>query len=333
MAEVLTIVALLMGAACVLADQGNIIRALVYLPRYARPMSPMFGTFTLVMGAYLFASCVFLYLSARRDAAICARVPGRLQFFHRLWAAGYRDTPAERKRHSRASFWLAIAILPLLITAHSTLGLIFGLQIGRPGWLSALQAPGFVILAGASGIGLLIVVAAAVRRVLGETERLSMEAFRWLGNGLMILIMIYLYFLVVEILGTHYQGSEVELLVSHDLLWGRYAPIFWSSVAGLAIPAALLLWQTMSNRYSIWLLVVCGLLVNLAAIGKRYVLVVVSQTSGTLLPYGSGSYSPTWVEYGLIIGLFGLGTLMFIGFMKIFPIIELPETDKEAADA
>ena len=37
---------------------------------------------------------------------------------------------------------------------------------------------------------------------------------------------------------------------------------------------------------------------NLAAIGKRVLIVVPSLVSGALPPYGEGSYRPTWVEYG-----------------------------------
>ena len=40
-----------------------------------------------------------VYLDGRRDAAVLAKVPGRLQGFHRLWAAGYRNIPAEHERH------------------------------------------------------------------------------------------------------------------------------------------------------------------------------------------------------------------------------------------
>lgn len=329
MAEVLTIVALILAAFSVLADVGNPVRALVNLPKYARPGSPFFGTFTLVISGYLFASIVFLYLDSRRDAALCARVPGRLQGFHRLWAAGYRDTPAERARHRRASFWLAVAIVPLLVTAHSTLGFVFGLQIGRPGWHSALQAPAFVLLAGVSGLGLLILTASMMRRALDERERLSPAVFRWMNNLLMVLILAYLYFWVVEVLSSVYQGGEVDVRVEHALFDGRYAWLFWLSLGLLVVALALLVWQYFQPRYTLVAGATSGLLVNLAAIGKRYVLVVPSQTHGTLLPYGPGSYSPTWVEYGVIVGLFALGTLLVAGFMKVFPIMELPESEEE----
>ena len=187
MAEVLTVVSLILGGLSIIADVGRPLRAVVNLFRYARPGSPFFGTFTLVISGYLIGSLVYLYLDGRKDAAALAKIPGRLQGFYRIWAAGYKDTPAERERRSRSSFWLAIAILPLLVTAHSTLGFVFGLQVGRPGWFSGLQAPGFVALAGVSGVGLLIVMAAVARSVLGVKDQLPKEIFGWLGNFLLVL--------------------------------------------------------------------------------------------------------------------------------------------------
>lgn len=331
MAEVSTVVALILAAFSILADVGNPIRAITNLARYARPGSPFFGTFTLVISGYLFSSLVYLYLDSRRDAAVCARTPGRLQGLHRRWAAGYRDTPAERERHRRVSFWLAIAIVPLLVTAHSTLGFVFGLQVARPGWYSALQAPAFVVLAGVSGLGLLILLAGIMRRVLGDRERLNTDVFRWLNNLLLVMIVAYLYFWVVEVLSTVYQGGEGEVTVTRTLFLGHHAWLTWLSLGLLLVPLALLVWQYFLPRYALLAGVASGVLVNLAAIGKRYLLVVPSQIHGTLLPYGHGSYSPSWVEYGVIIGLFALGTLLFAAFMKIFPIIELPEAEKEGA--
>ncbi len=326
MAEVLTVIALILGAFSILADVGRPLRAILNLFRYARPQSPFFGTFTLVISGYLFASLVYLYLDGRRDAALLARIPGKLQGFYRAWAAGYRDTPAERERHERASFWLAIAILPLLVTAHSTLGFVFGIQVGRPGWFSALQAPGFVLLAGVSGVGLLIVIAAILRKVLNVPDQLSPQVFRWLANFLMVLTVAYLYFVIVELLTTTYAAHYHEVEVSRALLVGEYAWLYWASLAFLVVPFLVLFAQFITQRYNIPLIVLSGMLVNLAAIGKRYLIVVPSQTHGTLLPYGTGAYAPTWVEYSIVLGLFALGALLFVLFVKLFPIMEVPET-------
>lgn len=325
MAELLAVISLILGGLSVMVDVGKPLRALINLPLYGRPMSPFFGTFTLVISGYLFASLVYLYLDGRRDAALCAeRSEGALRKFYRLWAAGYRDTPAERERHDRATFWLALGIVPLLVTAHSTLGVVFGLQIGRPGWYSALQAPGFVILAGVSGIGHLIIIAAVFRWLLDEPARLNMRLFKWLGNVLMVLTAVYLYFMVVEWLTATYQPQHHELTVSRAILTGVYAPIFWLSVAALVVPFVLLFLQFLSGRYSIGVTVLSAILVNVAAIGKRYLIVVPSQTHGALLPYSAGHYFPSWIEVSVVLGLLGLGALLYILFIKVFPIMEVP---------
>lgn len=332
MAEVLTVVSLILAALSTLADLGQPLRGIVNLFRFARPQSPFFGTFTLVISGYLFASVVYLYLDGRRDAAHLARVPSRLQWLHRWWAAGYRDTVAEQERHRRSSFWLAIAIIPLLITAHSTLGFVFGLQVGRPGWYSALQAPAFVVLAGASGIGLLLVLAAVVRRTLGQESRLNGEVFATLGRFIMVLLLAYLYFMAVELLTATYMGGEHERRVSDAILIGDYAWVYWSSVILLVLPLVALVWQATNKKWSVGLLVACGVAVNLAAIGKRFLIVVPSLTKGTLLPYAPGSYSPTVVELGIVLGLFALGALLLGVFAKAFPIMELPEEERKEVE-
>jgi Ni/Fe-hydrogenase subunit HybB-like protein len=393
-AELMAIISLLMGSLSILPDVGQPLRALLNLPLYARPQSPLYGDFTLIVAGYLFASLVYFYLAGRRDAAILTQKKTPLQWFYRLWAAGWRDTPQERARHERVSFFLALAILPLLVTAHSTLGFIFGLMVGRPGWFSALQAPGFVVMAGVSGVGMLILIAACLRRALGETERLSERVFRWLSTFLMVLVLVYLYFMVVELLTSTYTGHSHEVQLTLSLLWGEYAWLYWGAVGALvgsvvviilprlprpqalpafqprfayatgmatAIAAAIvfnerlpfvphvhvfahpalerglavvslglgalfvlslvpLLW-----RSSIASAVVAGLLVNVAAIAKRVLIVVPSQTHGGLLPYGTGSYTPTWVEYSIVVGLFALGTLLYSIFVKVFPIMEIEE--------
>lgn len=326
MAELLTIIALILGALSIMADVGRPLRALLYLPMYGRPMSPFFGTFTLVISGYLFASLVYFYLDGRKDAAICARRgKGALQKFHQFWAAGYKNTASEQDRHERATFWLAIAILPLLVAAHSTLGVVFGLQVGRPGWHSALQAPGFVILAGVSGIGHLIILAALFRAFTGDKQKIGIDAFKWLSNILMLLTIIYLYFMAIEWLSVSYASSEKEALIAKEMITGRYAGIFWVSVGSLALSALLLFVQFLNGKYSIGVAVVAGILVNVAAIGKRYLVVIPSQTHGALLPYGPGTYVPSWVELSVVLGLLGLGSFLYILFVKVFPITEVAE--------
>lgn len=325
MAEALTVFSLPMAAIAVLADLGQPERAILNLTKYVRPEAPFFGTFTLVISGYLFSSMVFMFLSGRADAALCAKQPSKLQWFYKMWASGYSDTPEERERHSRITWWLSMTILPLLVVAHSTLGFIFGIQGGRPGWYSALMAPAFVTLAGVSGIGFVIIIAAAVRQTLGLKKEINAEAFRFLSNMLWVLCCIYLYFTVAEFLTANYAAPGHEAAVSKSLITGQYAPIYWTAVGLLFITFLTLLFQFIRHRVSIPIAVAAGFAVNIAAFAKRFIIVVPSQTVGTVLPYVKGYYWPTWVEWGVVAGLFGLATLIYIIFAKIFPIMEISE--------
>jgi molybdopterin-containing oxidoreductase family membrane subunit len=333
MAELLTIISLLLAGIIILVDLGQPGRGIINLFQYARPMSAFFGTFALVIAGYLFASLVYFYLDGRRDAAIHARRLGRWQWFHRLWAAGYRDTESEKERHRHVSWWLALAILPILVIAHSTLGLVFGVQAGRPGWYSALQAPGFVILAGVSGMGLIIVIAGIMRTVRKFRERLPLKTFALLGNMTWVLAIAYIYFIIVEILVATYASGVAETAVTTQLLSGSYAPIFWGATGLIVLSFGLLFGQFARHRYSIGLIVTSGILLNLAALGKRFLIVAPSLTDGNLLPYGAGIYTPSWVEYSIILGTLALGALTYALFIKVFPIMSAQESTKEAGDA
>ncbi len=329
MAQALTVVAVLLSGLAVVADLGQPGRGMINLLRYARPQSPFFGTATLVTVAFLAATITYLYLGGRRDAALLASRPSRLRGFFRAWAAGYRDTPEERDRYSRTTFWAALLVLPLLVLGLSTQGFVFGVQGAAAGWYSALQPPMFLVLAGVSAFGFLIVVAAAARWLLNLQGELPLPVFAWLGNTLAWLVLVSLYLIATETLTAGYSAREQEAEVTGALLTGDYAWLFWS-VAGLfALSFAILFIQMLAGgRVNVGLLVLAGVLVNIAAIGKRFLIVVPSQTHGRLLPYEVGTYAPTWVEYSVVVGLLALGALMFVAFFRLFPIVAIASREE-----
>ena len=331
-AELLTVGSLMVGLLAVLIDLGHPIRGVVNMMLYARPQSAFFGTFTLVAGGVLLSSLAYLYLGGRRDAAIMAQKPSRLQWFHRLWAAGYTDTEGEKARHRQVMFWLSVGIVPLIVIALSTEGLVFGIQVGRPGWFGSLQGPDFLVLAAASGLANLLVLAAITRKVLGDSERIGTAPFKWLGRFLLGASAVALYFMIVELFTLLYATPENERLLADALLRGSYAWIFWLSLALMVTGLAILVVQAATRKWQIAPLVVASVFISTAALAERYLTVIPSQTHGMLLPYEPGSYFPNWVEFAVVAGLYALGALLIGLFMKAFPI--LPLLDEEVtADA
>ena len=328
-AELLTVGSLMVGLLAVLIDLGHPIRGLVNMLLFARPQSAFFGTFTLVAGGVFLASLAYLYLGGRRDAARLARTPSRLQWFHRLWAAGYTGTEEEKDRHQRVMFWLSVGIVPLIVIALSTEGLVFGIQVGRPGWFGSLQGPDFLVLAAASGLANLLVLTAIVRRVVGDWKRIGEGVFKWLGRFLLAATAVALYFMVVELFTLLYATPADERQLADALLKGDYAWIFWLSLSLMVAGLGLLIWQAATRRWRVGALVAASMAISTAALAERYLTVIPSQTHATLLPYETGSYFPNWVELGVVAGLYALGALLIGLFMKVFPIISMRDEGEE----
>lgn len=324
LAVLLTVNSLVVGVLAVLLDLGDPIRGIVNMFLYVRPQSPFFGTFTLVAVGVLLSTLIYLYLDGRRDAGELAKIDSGLTWFHRLWAMGYKDTESERRRHQQTMFWLSIFIVPLVLIALSTEGLVFGIQVGRPGWYGALQAPDFLVLAAASGLANVIVLSAIVRRALrAEGDYIDGGAFRWLGSLLLVATGAALYFQIVELFTLLYATPGSERRLAEALLRGPYAWIFWVGIGLLVLGLVLLVVQATRRNWSVGWLVVAGIAISTAALAERYLTVIPSQTHGMMLPYEPGSYFPTWVEFAVVAGLFAFGALLLGLFMKVFPIIPL----------
>lgn len=322
---VLTIISIPLGGLAIMADLGQPERGIVNIIRFVSPHSPFFGDFTLVIAGSLIASLLYLFLTGRADAAICAREPSRLQWFYKLWASGYKGTPQETARHSNTLRWLGLAIIPLLVVAQSTLGSVFGIQGGRPGWFGAIQAPLTIVIAAVSGIGFLIIIAGVLRKTLNLKEQFNPAVFRWLGNLLWLLVSGYLALMVLELLAANYASPSTDAAVADQLLTGQYAGVFWGGTVLMLAALAVLFVQFAFSRYSIGLTVLAGVMVNIGAIAKRFFTVVPSQSYGTPLPYIHGFYWPTWVEWAVVLGIFALGVLVYAVFVKIFPITEIAD--------
>lgn len=328
---VLALAGIFVGGWSIIADVGQPLRAIVNILRYARPMSPFFGTFTIGVVLAFAVLIVFLFLDSRPDAAKLAKTKTRWNGLLRLAAAGYTDTPAERKRRQQVSRALGAVLIIVGVVAASTSGFVFGVQQGRPGWVSALQAPGSVVLAGVAGTALAVLIATVVRSSLAEGKRIDGRSFAWLNGLLLAFTGVATYFVLVEVISSGYVARQDAKAVTDAIITGRYAWLFWLSNGLFMVTVVGTAWQLARRRYNTGFTVGLAVLAGFAALGKRYLLVVPPLTHGRLLPYSEGSYTPNWVEYLVVIGLVAVAIGFFMVFMKLFPILAL-EQPTNAAD-
>ena len=321
MAEVLTLVALPMAALSIVFDVGRPDR-IFNLLEFGRFQAPMLWDLSAIT-TYFIATIVYLYLSLRGDIdELALRIPRREWFYKRL-AMHYEGTETEKEKHKQTLWWLAVAIVPIMVTVHSVVSFVFGLMIARAGWYSTIFAIYFVVGAIVSGVAAVYSLAWMFRRLYKWQSLITDEVLKGISWALRNVLIIYIYLWIAEELTTNYMGPSAELRVS-DFLWsGPYAPIFWSLVIiGFGIPAVILLKPVFAkNTFNPTLTFIASIILNVAFWVKRFTIVVPSLLNPPL--YQTGIYIPTITEISIILGTFWMAGLLYVAFVKIFPIVEL----------
>ena len=321
MAEVLTMVALPMAALSIVFDLGRPDR-IFNLLEFGRFQAPLLWDLTAIT-TYFMGTIVYLYLSLRGDIdELAHKIPSREWFYKRL-AMGYEGTASERETHTKTLWWLAVAIVPIMVTVHSVVSFVFGLLISRSGWYSTIFAIYFVVGAIVSGIAAVYSLAWIFRWFYKWQALITDEVLRGISWALRNVLIIYIYLWIGEELTTRYLGSPTDIRVNDFLWYGPYAPLYWTMViVGFAIPALIMLQPVFGKRtFHPALTFAASIILNVALWVKRFTIVVPSLLNPPL--YQTGVYMPTTTEIGIMLGTFWMATLLYLAFIKLFPIVDL----------
>ena len=237
--------------------------------------------------------------------------------------------------------------LPIAILVHTVTAWIFGLQIAREGWHSAIMGPLFVASAMDSGLALLLIALAWMnRRGIWETSKKLMGM---LAGLLATCIAVDGYMVGCELLTTGYPGSEGGWHVLSQMFFGATAPYFWIEIiVGVLIPFTILVFA--KNRQKTGLIVFSSACVVVGVFCKRVWLLFSSfitpntfggpglidgtsaATSGMDVWAATSWYAPSWVEYAVLLGVIALGALAFLILVERF-IMKAKPIDLIDADA
>ena len=313
-------IAVMLAAIFLFPDIGRPER-LWHVLRYPNLTSPMVWDFTIV-AIYFVLSAVYVWLYTRADLA-AAGSP---------LALGTADSPAGRARDDRWKGALAWVALPAAVLLHSITAWIFGLQISRGFWYSAIMAPMFVASTLVSGLALVILLALVVRRF----GRLDFDdgLVAYLGGLLAVFISVEAFFVLSEALTAAYPGAEFEGDPIARMLTGEFAPLFWFEVlGGLVLPFVLLARRAWRSRVS-----VVAAAAGIAIVGiyvHRLNLVLNGLSHSPIgLPPGvsvgtvqdgssfamSNWYVPSLVEWLIVAGVLAFGAFLFTLAARWLPL-------------
>lgn len=221
--------------------------------------------------------------------------------------------------------------LPVAILVHSVTAWIFGLQLAKE-WYSAIMAPIFVASAMDSGLALLLLSLMGLNK--SGLFKIEKKLISSLAGLLATCIAIDAFFIGCECLTMAYPGAKGAEALG-IMATGITAPFFWIEIiGGLVIPFCLMVFA--KNRANMKLVGVSCVLVILGVFCKRVWLLFTSfytfnisgapgAISGSTAARGAlgvdvwailGTYSPTWVEIVVVLGVVALGVLAFIALSR-----------------
>ncbi|MBM4765343.1 NrfD/PsrC family molybdoenzyme membrane anchor subunit [Bacillus sp. B15-48] len=302
-ATILSTVCVIVAAAFIMVDLGSPFRVLNLL-LHGQFKSPLMWD-VVVINLYLFINVLYLYLMTRKET------------------------------NEKALKIMSSIALPVAILVHSVTAWIFGLQIAREGWYTAIMAPLFVASALDSGLALLIIV--LVLLMTFKIFIVEKKLITTLAGLLVTFVAVDAYLLLAEVLTMVYPQKESKMLIVNELVSGSLAPYFWIQVIlGLVVPLAILLFR--KNREKIGLVVFASALVVFGVLCKRIWLLFsafihpnIAAGQGITLGYTQASeessffqniwstvgvYSPTIVELMVSVGLISFGILLFFYLAK-----------------
>jgi len=328
MAEFITVVALVCGASFVIIDLGRPDRVLnVFI--YGRWQSPIIWD-VLAITTYLTGSITYLFVPMIPDLALFRdRLAGRTSrwrgWLYRVLAIGWNGNAAQRRSLASAIGVLMILIIPIAVSVHTVVSWIFAMTLRVP-WNSALFGAFFVAGAIFSGIAILIIVMAILRRAYHLHEYVTEKHFVNLGFLMAAFAAIMIYANISELLVHGYKLEEGVEFHFRQIFLAEFAPLFWFYLlGGLVAPIVIALLPATRNIRG---MVVASVLVTFAMWIERYV-IVVTGLHVPLMPYEPASYAPTWVEWSLLAAGLALFALLITVFTKIFPIIAVWEVAED----
>ncbi len=319
MAEVITVMVLFIGAGQILIDLGRPDRIMNVI-RHGRYQSPLLWDATSI-SAYLTASLTYLYLPMIPDIAILRDRSKKRKLFYSVLALGWTGTEHQQRVLNRAIAIMAVLVIPIAVSVHTVVSFVFSMTL-QPMWHSTIFGPYFVVGAIFSGIAALIVAMIVFRKAYGLEPYLKPIHFRYLGQLLLIMALLWFYFTFAEYLTGYYGAEPEEMKVFWAKFSGPFWPLFWGMVlCNFVIP---LIFLARLSHHTVGKVLTASLAVIVGMWLERYI-IVVPTLSHPRLPFPEGIYGPSWVEWGLMARSFALFALFYVLFTKFCPIISIWE--------
>jgi molybdopterin-containing oxidoreductase family membrane subunit len=285
------------------------------------------------VSTYFSVSLMFWYLGLLPDIASLrdrARGPWARRVYGVL-ALGWRGSAAHWTHYEKAYLLLAGLATGLVLSVHSVVSFDFATSV-VPGWHMTIFPPYFVAGAIFAGMAMVVIVLAVVRETMALKNLITRRHFDLMNKMVLGMSCLMGYAYLMEGFTAWYSQSPYLMHTFKNIVspGSTYGWSGWVTI-GCNILAPQLLWFRRA-RTSYWGMIPVALAVTVGMWFERFVIIVVS-LHNDYLPSAWRAYTPTLVDYGILLGSFGLFFTLVLLFARVLPVIATTEVKAILPDA
>ena len=286
------------------------------------PLSVALGC---VRRQHLFCRLPAVLVSGTRSgpgfAARPDRQAGFRKFVYSILCLGWRGAASHWQHYERAYLVIAGLATGLVLSVHSVVSFDFAVSL-VPGWHMTIFPPYFVAGAIFAGFAMVVMALVVVRTTM-HLENLITEYHLEVMNKVILTcscLMGYAYML--EGFTAWYSMNPYIHHTFIQYLFGTYWWAGWLTISCNVLIPQLLWFRLFRRSYAGMIFVAVAVTVGMWF--ERFV-IIVSSLHQDYLPSSWHIYKPTLVDFGILLGSFGLFFTLVLLFARVLPVIATTE--------
>lgn len=328
-AEAMTIFAVICAGLFPLLHMGRPWLAywILPLPNYHGPLwinfnSPLAWD-VFAISTYLTVSLLFWYSGLIPDfATVRDRMKNKVgKSVYTALSFGWVGTAKNWQRFEAVSLILAGISTPLVLSVHTIVSFDFATSV-IPGWHTTIFPPYFVAGAIFSGFGMVLTLMVVTRKVLNMEDYITVGHVEAMCKVVVATGMLVGLAYTTEFFIAYYSGSPYELYTFVNRAFGPYWWAYWIMFSCNVFTPQLFWFKSMRTNMTV--VFILSLFVNVGMWFERFVIIVTS-LHRDYIPSSWSMYTPTPIEFGILLGTFGIFFTLFLLFAKYFPVVAIAE--------
>jgi molybdopterin-containing oxidoreductase family membrane subunit len=276
----------------------------------------------IAISTYLIVSSLFWYTGMLPDlATVRDKAKGTRKKIFTLISLGWTGRHEQWRHYLRGYLFFAALATPLVISVHSVVSWDFALGI-VPGWHSTIFAPYFVAGAIHSGLAMVLTLMIPMRKIFHYEAFITRNVLENIAKTIVLTGLIVGYAYMIEYFLAWYSHNIVEQESFRWRALGEYSVQFWIMVVCNSLIPLLFFFKKVRMNLA-WLFSI-SILINIGMWFERFVIIIGGVAHG-FNPAAWGDYSPSLIEYGIMLGSFSLFFMLYLLFAKHLPSVSMTE--------